>query len=182
MPDGARAAATGVTRDHAPANVTRRRLSRWVGAAGAVGLAAAAALHVVWLVSPWPLADWAAWSRAFGSQEFRVSAPVMATVAALFAVGAYVLGARARLLPRLGPAWVYVLGTWTLAAVFGTRALLGFVEMSRTLGDPRTPEPFRDTIQLYLWIYLPIFLLLGACAGFVAVADPADPPTPTERA
>ena len=92
----------------------------------------------------------------------------MATVALLFAAAAYLVGARATLFPRLGPAWVYRVGAWVVAAVLLARAVAGFVEMPRTLAHPATPEPFRVTIRLYLRLYLPAFLVLGALSAFVA--------------
>ena len=52
------------------------------------------------------------------------------------------------------------------------RAIVGFVEMPMTLANPATPPAFRDTIRLYLAIYLPIFLLLGVASGWVAARAP----------
>jgi hypothetical protein len=141
---------------------------RIAGAVAALGLAASALLHAIWLYSPWPLGTWAAWSRAFGSADFRVPAPIMTGVALLFAAAAYIVAARATLVPRLGPAWVYRVGAWVVGVVLLARAVAGFVEMPRTLRDPATPAPFRDTIRLYLRVYLPIFLVLGAPRAYVA--------------
>ena len=145
-----------------------RTMVRMVGGVAASGLAACASLHVVWLSSPWPFADWPAWSRAFGSSDFRVSDGIMLSVAALFAVAACLVAACAGLLPRLGPRWLYRLGSWGVAVVLVGRAAVGFVEMPATLHDPATPASFRETIRLYLMIYLPIFAVLGALSGYVA--------------
>lgn len=141
---------------------------RLAGSVAAGGLAMSAALHAIWLVSPWPLATWGEWSRAFGSPTFRVPAPIMITVTLLFAAAAYLVGARATLLPQIGWAWVYRVGTWVVAGVLTARAVIGFAEMSHTLVDPATPELFRGTIRLYLRVYLPIFLLLGVSSACVA--------------
>ena len=145
---------------------------RRVGAVAALGLAASAGLHVLWLYSPWPLANWADWSHAFGGPGFRVPAHVMIAVAFLFGCAAYLVGARATLVPQLGPTWLYRVGTWVVAVVLLGRAAVGFVEMSFTFFDPRTPAVFRETILLYLRFYLPVFLLLGALTAFVAVTAP----------
>jgi UDP-N-acetylmuramyl pentapeptide phosphotransferase/UDP-N-acetylglucosamine-1-phosphate transferase len=153
-----------------PASTTAPTTVRLAGAAAALGLAASALLHAVWLVAPWPLATWAAWSRAFGGADFRVPGPVMGGVALLFAAAAYVVAARATLVPPLGPAWLYRVGSWVVAGVLVARALVGFVEMPRTLRHPATPDAFRDTIRLYLRVYLPLFLALGAASAYVAAA------------
>jgi hypothetical protein len=147
-------------------------MTRFAGAAAALGLAASALLHAVWFVSPWPLATWADWSRAFGGPGFRVSAPVMAAVIVLFTAAAYLIGARAALVPQLGPAWLYRIGAWVVAAVLLMRAAAGYVEMPLRLADPATPAAFRATVWLYLRVYLPVFLLLGAASAYVAATAP----------
>jgi hypothetical protein len=146
--------------------------ARIAGVIATTGLAASAALHLVWLRSPWPLADWPAWSRAFGGASFRVPDTIMLAVALLFAAAAWIVGVRARLLPRVGPAWPYSVATWTIAVVLVARAIVGFVEMPMTLANPATPPAFRDTIRLYLAIYLPVFLVLGAASAWVAARTP----------
>lgn len=141
---------------------------RIAGALAALGLAASAALHAVWLFSPWPLSSWAAWSRAFGSVTFRVPTPTMIVVTLLFAAAAYLVAARAALVRPVGPAWVYRAGVWTVAAVLLLRSIVGFAEMSVTYANPVTPAAFRETILLYLRVYLPVFGLLGALSAYVA--------------
>ena len=59
---------------------------RELGAAGSLGLAAAGARHGAWLVSPRPLATWAAWGRAFGGAGFHVPPLVMAAMAPMAAL------------------------------------------------------------------------------------------------
>jgi hypothetical protein len=142
---------------------------RIAGAAAGFGLALSAALHGVWLYAPWPLATWAEWSRAFGSTDFRVPAQIMVAVALLFAAAAYLVAARAGLIRQVGPAWIYGVGVWVIAAVLLLRSAIGFLEMSRTLDNPATPPSFRETILLYLRIYLPIFGVLGALSAYVAL-------------
>jgi hypothetical protein len=112
----------------------------------------------------------------------------MTSVALLFAAAAYLIAARATLVQRLGPAWVYQVGAWVVGAVLLARAVAGFVEMPQTLADPATPAPFRDTIRLYLRVYLPIFLVLGATSAYVAAragratrGQSPEPPTHTRR-
>ena len=159
-----------------------RRSVRIAGAVAGLGLAASAALHAVWLFSPWPMASWQDWSRAFGADGFHVPAPVMVAVTLLFAAAGYLVAARAALVPRVGPAWIYHAGTWALAAVLLLRSILGFIDMSATYLDPETPAAFRETILLYLRVYLPLFGVLGASSAFVAFrADrPRGRPAPSD--
>lgn len=143
--------------------------ARIVGTLTSLALTAIAVLHFVWLVSPWPLGSWNEWSHAFGNEQFRVSDSVMTIVALLFLLAGYVLAVRVALLPRIGPMWLYRTGTIGIAVILTARALLGFAEMSQSYLNPLTPEPFRETIGLYLSIYLPVFLLLGFAAAYVTL-------------
>lgn len=143
---------------------------RTIGAIAAGGLLAVGILHAVWLFSPWPLANWTSWSHAFGNTGFRVPDHIMAAVAILFALAAYIVAAQAGLLRRLGPAWIYRAGAWVIAVLFVLRAVLGEIEMARMLDDPRMTPAFRETTRYYLLIYLPLFMVLGVLSLVVALS------------
>ena len=142
---------------------------RVIGGLSAVSFAAIATLHFVWLRNPWPLRNWSEWSHAFGGENFRVRDDVMTAVALLFLAAGYIVAVLTALLPRIGPAWLYRRCAWGIAFILTVRALLGFAEMLRTFLNPLTPPPFRETILLYLTIYLPLFLLLGLATAYVAL-------------
>lgn len=145
---------------------------RGVGGTAAGALLGISALHAIWLFSPWPLSTWSEWSRAFGNETFRVSAPVMGTVAGLFGLAAYVVAAQSGVVRAIGPAWIYRVATGVIAILFILRATIGFVQMSRMLDHPAMTEVFRRTTWLYLLLYLPIFLAVGVMAGYVALVSP----------
>jgi hypothetical protein len=150
-----------------PSRVTSR-----LGAGAAAALLIIAVLHAVWIFSPWPLSTWAAWSRAFGNETFRVPAPIMITVAALFAIAAYLIAVQSRVVRGPGPQWIYRAGSGGIAAVFILRAGIGWIQMWSMLDSPAMTEQFRRTTWLYLLVYLPIFFVLGAIAARVAFRSP----------
>lgn len=95
----------------------------------------------------------------------------MTLVATLFVLAAYVVAARAKLVRARGSFWLYRAGCWVIALVFVSRAILGFIEMSRSPNNPQMTDGFRETTHFYLTIYLPVFLVLGVLTAIVELTS-----------
>lgn len=128
-----------------------------------------AALHLVWVASPWPLATRADLARDVVGRPDG-SLPRAQFVPATLAVGV-ALGVAALLVAQDGGALASPLsegiargGTWVVAAVFGARGVFGLVESSAGLGDH--PASYR---RLDLRIYSPLCLVLGVLTALVAL-------------
>jgi hypothetical protein len=139
------------------------RFTKPAGWAAAAGLAAAAALHVVWVCSPWPFDDRAEFTRTIGgvSEAEAPSAAATAAVAAALGSAAYLVAAQAGLAPRLLPARLGRLGAATVAGVLLLRGGAGLV--SSGLADEPTTFTRWD-----LALYSPLCLALGTLAAYVA--------------
>jgi Protein of unknown function (DUF3995) len=136
-----------------------------------LALALIGVLHLVWTVTPWPLATREEFARTLGGRPDGDLPPpalfVPATVAVAIAlVGAAYLvavdgGALTTWLPdRLGN-----LGAWAVAAVLCARGVWGLTESG--LGLSNSPASFR---RLDLVVYSPLCLFLGALATLVALS------------
>lgn len=136
---------------------------RKIAIAEAGALAAIGFLHVVWAFSSWPLADRAGFADAVvGVPEADLpSRGLTLLVAAALLLAALVVAAQGNAIGRLGPDWLFRLGTWAVAAVLLLRGLGGLV--TSAVLDSGT-ETFR---RLDLLVYSPLCLLLAAGAAAV---------------
>ena len=139
-------------------------MARRIAVVVAGSLAAVAALHVVWAFSPWPFADRAGFADAVvGVAEADLpSRPMVFAVATLLAVAAIVVAGRGRVVPPVGPAWVYRWGAWTVAAALLVRGLAGFGNAALAVGGTATYQ------RLDAAIYSPLCVLLALGAAVAA--------------
>ncbi|GLF99184.1 DUF3995 domain-containing protein [Streptomyces yaizuensis] len=176
----------GGTGSHSGSGTGSRTGSGTAGGAGggaraaagvaAVGLAAAGALHVVWTVSPWPLATRAEFAAAVvGVGESRLpSTPETLAVAGLLGAGAWLTVTAARPAHRLAPSRLVRTGLWTLSGVLAARGLGGLLVSGLDLRE--VPAEFR---HWDLALYSPLCLALGGLTGYLAVRTrPGNHPDP----
>ncbi|MGK5629004.1 DUF3995 domain-containing protein [Streptomyces sp. URMC 123] len=144
------------------------RFTKPAGWVAAAGLGAAAAMHVVWVRSPWPFRDRAEFTSAVAgvSEAEGPSAAATATVAAALGSAAYLVAAQAGVAPRPLPARLVRLGTATVAGVLLLRGGGGLVH-SGLAAEPTT------FTRLNLALYSPLCLTLGALAAYVAKNEEA---------
>jgi hypothetical protein len=155
----------------------RRRTPRGVmltAVVSASGLFGVAAIHAVWIVSPWPLDTWDRFARVvLGTPDgqvppgLREATPVMV---ALMAAAGYLVIARSGLVPVVGPRWAHRIGLWVVAAALLGRATVGGFLPSGLGLVQAAPEYF----QADLAIYSPLCLALGTAVAFLARRPLAD--------
>ncbi|WP_371496779.1 DUF3995 domain-containing protein [Kitasatospora sp. NBC_00374] len=135
------------------------------GVAVSAALAATGVLHAVWMRSPWPLGSRAEFADAvIGVGEEHVPTPAMcAGVAGLLGVAAAAVGARAGVLPAVGPAWLAKAGSVTTAGALLARGVGGPV----LFGSGRIARSERF-VRLDRRYYSPLCVALGAGAALVA--------------
>lgn len=128
-----------------------------------LGLGAAAALHVVWVFSPWPFDDLEDFTRTIAgvSEAEAPSAAATGSVAVALGAAAYLVAAQADLAPRLLPSRLTRLGTATVAGVLLLRGSAGLATSG--FADKSTTFTRWD-----LALYSPLCLTLGALAAYVA--------------
>lgn len=150
-------------------------LTKLAGGTAAVGLGAVGALHGIWTFSPWPLADRADFARTVvGVAEADLPTPELtAAVAAALGAAAYVVAARADLVPQLPPRRVMRQGVWGVAGVLLLRGSIGLVSSALT-GRPT------DFTRWDLALYSPLSLALGGLTAYVAASTRA-PRRPDRR-
>lgn len=136
---------------------------RVVGGSVSAALAAAGALHAVWAVTPWPLRTPEEFADVVvGTGDGVPPAGACLAVAGLLGAASYLVGAEARVLPRVGPPAVRRAGVVTVAGVLLARGVAGPVVFGRV--SERT-ERFRRQNLRY---YSPLCAALGAGAAVVA--------------
>jgi hypothetical protein len=138
-------------------------LKTLAGAAATLGLGGAAAMHVVWISSPWPFDNLADFTRAIGgvSEAEAPSAAATAAVAAALGAAAYLVSAEADLTPRILPARLGRAGVATVAGALLLRGSVGLVSS----GFARESTTYT---RLDLVLYSPLCLTLGTLAAYVA--------------
>ncbi|MGK5556544.1 DUF3995 domain-containing protein [Actinomadura kijaniata] len=138
-------------------------LMKIAGGAAVLGLGAAAAMHVVWVFSPWPFADTAEFTRTIAgvSEAEAPSAAATASVAVALGTASYLVAAQADLAPRLLPALLERLGAATVAGVLLLRGGAGLIAS----GFAAESTTFT---RWDLALYSPLCLTLGALAAYVA--------------
>ncbi|REF00766.1 DUF3995 domain-containing protein [Thermomonospora umbrina] len=141
-------------------------LAKLAGGAAMLGLGAAAAMHTVWIFSPWPFEDLAEFTRTIaGVPEAEApSAAATGSVAVALGTAAYLVAAQANLAPRLLPTRLERLGTATVAGVLLLRGCAGLA--SSGFADESTTFTRWD-----LALYSPLCLTLGALAAYVAKTE-----------
>ncbi|MFE6910026.1 DUF3995 domain-containing protein [Streptomyces erythrochromogenes] len=141
------------------------RSVRAAAVVAAGGLAAAAALHAVWIRSPWPLGSPAELAEVVvgTEQEALPSAAATAAVAGLLAAASGMVLAGARPDSALGRARLVRAGLWTVSAVLAARGLGGLVVSGLDLQQ----APARYT-EMDLRLYSPLCLALSSLTGYVA--------------
>ncbi len=132
-------------------------------------LLAIAALHAVWIVSPWPLATPADLARdvvgrSDGSLPRALFVPATLGVVAALVAAAWLVAVDGDLLSAPLSDRVVELGAWGVAAVLLGRGGFGLVESGLRLGDH--PASYR---RLDLRFYSPLCLVLGALTAVVAL-------------
>ncbi|MFJ9766333.1 DUF3995 domain-containing protein [Streptomyces erythrochromogenes] len=141
------------------------RSVRAAAVVAAGGLAAIAALHAVWVRSPWPLGSPAELAEVVvgAEQEALPSAAATAAVAGLLAAASGMVLDGARPDSALGRARLVRAGLWTVSAVLAARGLGGLVVSGLDLQQ----APARYT-EMDLRLYSPLCLALSSLTGYVA--------------
>ncbi len=122
-------------------------------------LVALAALHVVWLRSPWPLADRVAFRRTVLGRPEAIGDPGPAptlVVTALLLAAAWIALARGAGAPWPFPAWML---RWGSRVAGGVLVLRGVAGLAQAFAVPRWTTP-----EFAFWsgrLYSPLALALG---------------------
>lgn len=140
-----------------------------VGIVAGLALAVIAVFHVVWAVTPWPLAtrgDLArkVVGRADGSLPLGFFVPASIGVAVALGFAAYLVTVQSGAFSSTLSGDLVRLGTWGVAAVLLGRGGWGMLESGLQLG--KSPASYR---RLDLRFYSPLCLLLGGLAALVAL-------------
>lgn len=140
-----------------------------VGIVAGLALAVIAVFHVVWVVTPWPLAtreDLArnVVGRADGTLPLGFFVPASIGVAVALGFASYLVAAQAGAVTTALSGDLVRIGTWGVAAVLLGRGGWGALESGLQLGE--APASYR---RLDLMIYSPLCLLLGGLAALVAL-------------
>lgn len=141
-------------------------MTRVVGILAAAVLLGLATLHIYW-ASGGQWATDATIPKRDGAPLFTPSPASTLLVAALLGTAALVLLGRVGVWGRWLPRWPFVVGTWTLIAVFGARVvgdLRWFGLFKRMTG---TSFAWWDT-----WLYVPLCALLALASLLVACSEP----------
>ncbi|MGW1177200.1 DUF3995 domain-containing protein [Kitasatospora sp. NPDC002543] len=134
------------------------------GAAVAAALGVTGVLHAVWAVTPWPLGSPEEFAdTVVGKGEGVPPAAACLAVAGALGAGAYLVGAEAGVLPRVGPRRLRRAGVRTVAGVLLARGVAGPVVFGRA-GE--RSERFR---RLNVRYYSPLCVALGAGAAAVGL-------------
>ncbi|MFK4227551.1 DUF3995 domain-containing protein [Streptomyces sp. NPDC019890] len=143
-------------------------LTKLAGGTAAVGLGAVGTLHGIWTFSSWPLASRAEFARTVvGVAEADLPSPELtAVVAAALGVAAYVIAARAELVPQVRPRRLVRQGVWGVAGVLLLRGSIGLVSSALT------SQP-TDFTRWDLALYSPLCLALGGLTAYVAASTRA---------
>lgn len=146
-----------------PSLFQRTHLTKLAGGAAMLGLGAAAAMHIIWVFSPWPFDDRAEFTRTLVgvSEAEPPSAAATAAVAVALGAAAYLVAAQAGLAPRLLSTRLGRLAAATVAGVLLLRGCAGLV--SSGFADESTTYTRWD-----LALYSPLCLTLGVLAAYVA--------------
>lgn len=147
-----------------PEDPVARRMCGILSAATALELFLLGGLHIVWAVSPWPLADWQSWERTVVGATVRPGTVDCLAIAVLLAAAGCLVLIAAGLVTGPGTLrlrWVLRTGVWTVAAVLAVRGVGGWL----VLADGRTPE----FVHWNAVLYSPLCLVLAAGTVVAAI-------------
>jgi hypothetical protein len=142
---------------------------RRMGGLTAAALIAVGVLHLIWIVSPWPLDSAADYARVVVGvpEEDLPGGPATLGVAVLLFIAAWSVLTTSEWLPVIGPRLVPVWGTFVASAVLLIRGAGGLLlSGTATLGVFDTSTPV-DFLHADLVIYSPLCLALGTGIGLV---------------
>lgn len=135
-------------------------MSAVAGGVAAAALLVIGGFHVVWVRSSWPFATRREFIRNLGGRADGELPPTFALqslgVAALLSVAAFLVGAKADLVPGGVSTTLVTVGAWGVAAVLAIRGIAGLVQSGFELGD--VPARYR---YLDLRVYSPLCLVLS---------------------
>ena len=133
-----------------------------VGWIAGIVLLIVAGVHVVWMFSPWPFRTVEEFARkVLGVESDQLpSRALTALVVVLLVAAAYLVTAKAGIVPAVGPTWMVAVGTAGVATVLLLRAARGFVQSSRA------DSAFA---RLDLRVYAPLCVALGGACLAVAI-------------
>lgn len=146
----------------------RTTVAGWFAVLAAIGMVVAAAFHVIWAFSPWPLETWWEWNRTVTGTDDATARTGLGwavncfVIVGLLLAAACIVATRAGVLPRVGPWWAFRIAAWCVVLVLLGRGVLGLVVT--------VPEdlPFH---HWNLVLYSPLCLVLAALsAGAIACA------------
>lgn len=145
---------------------------RLVSIVTAAILGALAVLHGIWAFAPWPLRSRARFADVVVGVDERDLPSTAATlgVSGLLALAARLVLQRGDVVEPVGREWVPRWGVRGLSAIFGLRAVAGFVLSGS--GWRSTPAAFR---RLDLAVYSPLCLALSGATAFLAVRGGPSP-------
>jgi len=140
-------------------------------AAGSVAVAALlviGAFHVLWVRSSWPFATRQEFGRNLVGRPDGDLPTTFARqslgVAALLVAAAFLVAAKADLVPGGIPVGLITVGAWGVAAVLSVRGIAGLVQSGLELGE--VPARYR---HLDLRVYSPLCLALATLIVVVVV-------------
>ncbi|HEY9412293.1 MAG TPA: DUF3995 domain-containing protein [Jiangellaceae bacterium] len=136
------------------------------GMLATAGLAGAAAIHAVWAFTPWPAPDRATLARiVLGSEDDDVPwLPACLGMAGVLAGAAYVVAAKADVVPAVGPDPLYTAGAWAIAGGLLLRGT-AFPAVMAWRDDDSTEFRSWD-----LKVFAPICIVLGGLSLVVALS------------
>lgn len=134
------------------------------GALGAIGV-----LHAVWMRTPWPLGSPAEFAdTVVGVGVERLPTPAMcAEVAVALGAASYLVGARAGVLPAVGPRLLRTAGAGAVSGVLLARGVGGLL-LFGPAGPGRRIARTERFLRLDRRYYSPLCLALGTGAALVA--------------
>ncbi|MGW7272421.1 DUF3995 domain-containing protein [Streptomyces sp. NPDC054864] len=127
------------------------------------GLTAIGVFHFIWAISPWPLKDKVAFTKAvLGNESGTMPPPPLSALVGVALLGGGVVTLMTDdFIPAIGPDWLCVAGSYGLAAVLLGRGFGGYL-----MGAHATSEFQR----LNTVLYSPLCIALGLMSGGLAVA------------
>lgn len=140
-----------------------------VAASVGVALAAIGVLHLVWAVSPWPLATRADLARTVvgrpdGDLPIRIFAPATVAVAVALVAAGYLVAVEGDLVSSRLPDTLVTVGALGVALVLLARGVWGVIESGFGLGEH--PASYR---KMDLTLYSPLCVVLGVLTVVVAL-------------
>lgn len=144
-------------------------MSAVAGGVAAAALVVIGAFHVLWVRSSWPFATRREFIRDLGGRpngELPTTFALQSLgVAALLGAAAFLVAAKADLVPGGVSTTLVTVGAWGVAAVLTVRGVAGFVQSGFELGDAPARYRFLD-----LRVYSPLCLVLSTLIAVAIVS------------